>query len=94
MDNEILEFLKKVSSKIHEIEDLVEDYGYDDSFLSCIVVGVVSENEEHGALLNSIYSMRIDSDEELNRLEEFIREIYSKNKRGGIDSLFKDINLN
>lgn len=97
MDSKILEFLHKVSDKIEEIEDMVEDYGYKEKFLSCIVVGVISESDEHGSLLNSIYSMCIDSDEEMEKIEDFIKTTYSKltkDKGDGMDSIFKDINLN
>lgn len=97
MDSKILEFLHKVSDKIEEIEDMVEDYGYKDSFLSCIVVGIISESDEYGSLLNSIYSLNIDSDEEMEKVEDFIRATYlkiTKDKKGGFDSIFGDINLN
>ena len=97
MDSKILEFLHKVSDKIEEIEDMVEDYGYKDRFLSCIVDGIISESDEYGSLLNSIYSMNIDSDEEMEKVEEFIRATYlkiTKDKKDGFDSIFGNINLN
>lgn len=102
MDSKIKEFLYKVSDKIEEIEDMVKEYGYEDNFVSCSVIGVISGTEEDEfPLLNSVYSICIESDEELSRMLEVIVDNYNKvkkdtnSKQSGLDELFGgDINLN
>lgn len=101
MTEEIKEFLHKVSDKITEIEDMAVDYGFANSFASCVVIGVVSENEDGLGVLNSVYSICIDSDEEMSRMVEIIEDNYNKVRDNSTDksSVIKgvfdiDINLN
>ena len=102
MDAKIKEFLYKVSDKITEIEDMVKEYGYENEFVSCSVIGVISGTEEDEfPLLNSVYSICIESDEELNKMIEIIVDNYNRvknnntSKQSGLDSIFgSDINLN
>lgn len=101
MTEEIKEFLHKVSDKITEIEDMAAECGFASNFASCIVIGVVSENEDGLSILNSVYSICIDSDEEMSRMVEIIEDNYnnvrdnSSDKSSAICSIFDiDINLN
>jgi hypothetical protein len=97
MNDKVLEFLRKVSSKITEIEDMAIEYGFEDEFVSCVVIGVVTEGDDRGSLLNSMYSIQVASDEEMERMLTLIDETYHKikdGKSGEMDSLFGDINLN
>jgi hypothetical protein len=102
MDSKIKEFLHKVSDKISEIDDMVKEYGYENEFVSCSVIGIISgTKDDEFPLLNSVYSICIESDEELDRMLEVIVENYNKvkkdnnSKQSGLDELFGgDINLN
>lgn len=99
MDEKVLEFLEKVSSKISEIDDMAKDYGFEKDYVSCVSIGVVTNDDEQGALLNSVYSLSIDSDEEMERMLLMLEETYNKlksksDKKGRMGSMFDDINLN
>lgn len=97
MNDKALEFLRKVSNKISEIEEMAIEYGFEEEFVSCVVIGVITEGDDHGSLLNSMYSIQIASDEEMERMLTLIEETYNKikeGKSGEMDSLFGDINLN
>lgn len=73
------------------------EYGFEEEFVSCVVIGVITEGDDHGSLLNSMYSIQIASDEEMERMLTLIQDTYKKikeDKSGEMDSLFGDINLN
>ena len=92
-DSNRKKFVQFASDKIADIMEMAEDLGLKDNTVVCALIGTVNEEKDSptGAVINGMYSVLVNSPEELDAVLNTLHDSYYSHDDEG---MFGDLFLN
>lgn len=88
-------FLAEVQKLHHQLDDLIKEYGVEDSVISIMMTGLVDIDDDEDPVVKAIYSYSLETKESLMEVMEFLVDVYDEKGRKGynLDDMLGDAGI-
>ena len=88
-------FLAEVQKLHHRLDDLIKEYGVEDSVISIMMTGLVDLDNEEDPVVKAIYSYSLETKESLMEVMEFLADVYDESDGKGynLDDMLGDAGI-